>query len=70
MAPVLALTQGDPAGVGPEILLKLLKAPAEPAPPAADFRHRGGEDAAVNRALDDGARGVGGETGTGHGRAR
>ena len=30
--PVLAITQGDPAGIGPEILLKLLR--AEPAPAA------------------------------------
>jgi len=29
--PVLALTQGDPAGIGPEILLKLLLANPEPA---------------------------------------
>jgi 4-hydroxythreonine-4-phosphate dehydrogenase len=29
--PVLALTQGDPAGIGPEILLKLLRADASPA---------------------------------------
>src|SRR5262245_48312839 len=28
MRPLLALTQGDPAGIGPEILLKLLAAPA------------------------------------------
>ena len=27
--PILALTQGDPAGIGPEILLKLLAAPPE-----------------------------------------
>jgi len=29
--PVLALTQGDPAGIGPEILLKLVQADPEPA---------------------------------------
>ncbi|HEY0515274.1 MAG TPA: 4-hydroxythreonine-4-phosphate dehydrogenase PdxA [Thermoanaerobaculia bacterium] len=29
--PILALTQGDPAGIGPEILLKLLHADPEPA---------------------------------------
>lgn len=29
--PILALTQGDPAGIGPEILLKLLRADASPA---------------------------------------
>ena len=29
MRPLLALTQGDPAGIGPEILLKLLAAPTE-----------------------------------------
>ena len=28
--PVLALTQGDPAGIGPEILLKLLREEPEP----------------------------------------
>ena len=33
--PLLALTQGDPAGIGPEILLKLLEPP--PTPPA-DWR--------------------------------
>ncbi|HEY7215032.1 MAG TPA: 4-hydroxythreonine-4-phosphate dehydrogenase PdxA [Thermoanaerobaculia bacterium] len=31
MRPVLALTQGDPAGIGPEILLKLLHDSPEPA---------------------------------------
>ena len=31
MRPVLALTQGDPAGIGPEILLKLLLEDPEPA---------------------------------------
>lgn len=31
MRPVLALTQGDPAGIGPEILLKLLLQSPEPA---------------------------------------
>lgn len=30
MKPVLALTQGDPAGIGPEILLKLLQESPEP----------------------------------------
>jgi 4-hydroxythreonine-4-phosphate dehydrogenase len=30
--PILALTQGDPAGIGPEILLKLLATDPEPAP--------------------------------------
>jgi 4-hydroxythreonine-4-phosphate dehydrogenase len=38
VAPVLALTQGDPAGVGPEILLRLLEAPAALAPPGLDFQ--------------------------------
>lgn len=33
--PVLALTQGDPAGIGPEILLKLLRADAADTSPAA-----------------------------------
>ncbi|HEX6901934.1 MAG TPA: 4-hydroxythreonine-4-phosphate dehydrogenase PdxA [Thermoanaerobaculia bacterium] len=31
MRPVLALTQGDPAGIGPEILLKLLREDSAPA---------------------------------------
>ncbi|HEV8578464.1 MAG TPA: 4-hydroxythreonine-4-phosphate dehydrogenase PdxA [Thermoanaerobaculia bacterium] len=31
MTPILALTQGDPAGIGPEILLKLLRDSREPA---------------------------------------
>lgn len=31
MRPILALTQGDPAGIGPEILLKLLLASSAPA---------------------------------------
>lgn len=36
MVPVLALTQGDPAGIGPEILLGCLAEGAPPAVPAAE----------------------------------